>query len=115
MIDREDLDDLWEMMPGIRPCKLYARLADSQQGTAINVTASEKRPIDNRTLSLVADAESEMDYCTFHLWVSTFSRPLEIRKHAIIEEQSGKKWVVLLSKLEMQETRYRCDCVEMPI
>lgn len=115
MIDRNDLDDLWELMPGIRPCKVFVRLADSELSSAVDVAASEKRPIDERTLAMIGDSESELDYCTFHLWVSTFSRSVEVRKHCLIQEASGKRWVVLKSKLEMSDTRYRCDCVELPV
>jgi hypothetical protein len=112
MLEREDFEDLWEMMPGIKPCTVFQRLADSELGPAITVTASEKRPMDTKTMTMLGVVESEMDFCTFHLWVSTFSTPALVGKHWIIQEQSGRQWVVMMSRLEMQETRYRCDCIE---
>jgi hypothetical protein len=112
MLEREDFEDLWEMMPGIKPCTIFQRTTNSGLGAAIAVGASEKRPMDSKTLSILGVVESEIDFCTFHLWVSTFSAPAQVGKHWIIQEESGRQWVVMLSRLEMQETRYRCDCIE---
>lgn len=113
MLEKEDLEDLHELIPGIKPCTIYARLANSVLGPAIAVDASEKRPMDNRTMQMLGVVESEIEFCTFHLWVSTFASAAAIAKHWIIQEQSGKRWVVQLSRLEMQSTRYKCDCVEL--
>ena len=113
MLGPEDLADLHEIIPGIKPCKLYEQLADSQLGQPVNVGSSEKRPMSLKTQRLLDLVESEIETATFMLWVSTFSRAVVVRANAVIEETSGKQWKVHSAKLEMMETRYRCECVEV--
>jgi hypothetical protein len=109
-MDAGDLSDLHEMMPGIVAVDAYPMDADSIRGAAVRITAAESRPIDVSERQ-AAGIELDVEACRFHLWVATFSRPVEVRRHWLIEEADGTQWIVASARLEMMKTRWSCECV----
>lgn len=113
MMDFEDLADLHEIIPGIRTVTLYPMGAGSVLGSAITVTAAEKRPTDRKDEAIVARMEIELDATVFHLWTSTFSSTHKVSIDDVIVEANGDRWQVKVARLEMGDTRWRCLCVQM--
>lgn len=108
-MDRDDLADLHEMMPGIVGVLLYPMLADSVRGEPVVVTAAEQRPIDNKEM-MAAGIELGVEACRWNLWVNTFSEPVEVRRGFQIVEPDGTTWVIAKARLAMMKTRWECDC-----
>jgi hypothetical protein len=108
-MERDDLADLHDMLPGIAEVDLYPILADSVRGTAIHVTAAEQRPIDNREMQ-AAGIELGIEACRWNLWVNTFSEPIEVKRGFQILESDGTAWVIASARLAMMKTRWECEC-----
>ena len=113
MMDFDDLADLHEIIPGIRTVNLYPMGAGSVLGSAIEVTAAEKRPTDRKDEAIIARMEVELDATVFHLWPSTFSSHHKVSIDDVIVEGNGDRWQVKVARLEMMDTRWRCLCVQM--
>ncbi len=109
MLDRDDLSDLHEMLPGITEVDVYAILADSVRGTAIHVTAAEQRPIDTKEMT-AAGIELGSEACRWNLWVNTFATPIEVKRGFWVRESDGTTWIVMSARLEMMKTRWACEC-----
>ena len=107
---QSELQDLYEEIPGIKSVVIAPMGANSVRGSAIAVSASEKRPLSTKDRS-VSGIEIDVEAIQFHLWVSTFSSPAEVRAQTLITESDGTQWVVVTATLEMAGTRYRCDCI----
>jgi hypothetical protein len=108
-MERDDLADLHEMLPGITEVGLYPILADSVRGTRIEVTAAEQRPIDTKEMT-AAGIELGVEACRWNLWVNTFSAPIEVKRGFQIVESDGTTWVIASARKEMMKTRWACEC-----
>ena len=117
-MDREFLEDRWEMMPEDRISQvlLYPRLADSELGPAITVSAADKRPCSHSSQELT-QTEIEVESTTFHLYVATFSRQLgkseRIKKDWVLVDSDSKRWRVIRADLKQMQTQWHVDCTEM--
>lgn len=110
-MEKSDLENLHEMLPGTVSMSLVPVGADSTFDSAVNVTAAEKRPLRLEERQM-AGIELETKATRIHLWVSTFSSPVEVKRHDLIREEDGTEWVVVTAMLEMMDTRWGCNCVQ---
>ena len=110
-MDMSDLSGLFEIMPGIVEVTIVPMGRNSVRADAVLVTAAEQRPISAEQRQ-AAGIELEVEATRWHLWVSTFSSPVNVvRGQCLIREADGTEWIVALSRLEMMKTRWACDCV----
>lgn len=122
-MDKSQLDDLYSMLPAIKPATIYERKSTGTYDPAqpIAVSASEKRPIDVADNTLFDGVSGDIEKCVWHVWVSTMTGSWDANFSAksqvignkwLLKDSEGTEWVVLNARLEMMETRWRLTCVE---
>lgn len=129
-MDQSRLEQLYEILPGIRAVRLYEKQKGKGFGNdkavfdsakPYHVTAAERRNTESRDEKLFADLEGDVARCVFHLWTSTIKATwlsgfigsrLLIRSEWIIKEEDGTEWIIKDPTLEMAGTRWRCPVVE---
>lgn len=110
-MERDDVIDRYEIMPGLVEVTLTPMGAGSVRGESVRSRASERKPLSAETRT-ASGIEVEVEAILWRLYVGAFSSPVEtIRNQALITEDDGTQWIVVSAGLRMMRTRWDCVCV----